>query len=88
MTAGRGWIAVALVVFATWKPTRLLFGAYLFGFVTILQFHAQGLGIILPVQLLAALPYLATIVVLVIISRDRRLLQNNLPASLGKAFLP
>ena len=88
MSAGRGWIAVALVVFATWKPTRLLFGAYLFGFVTILQFHAQGLGIMLPVQFLAALPYLATIVVLVVISRDRRVLQNNLPASLGKPFLP
>lgn len=88
MSAGRGWIAVALVVFATWKPTRLLFGAYLFGFVTILQFHAQGLGIMLPVQVLAALPYVATIVVLVIISRDRRVLQNNLPASLGKSFLP
>ena len=88
MSAGRGWIAVALVVFATWKPTRLLFGAYLFGFVTILQFHAQGLGIMLPVQFLASLPYLATIVVLVVISRDRRVLQNNLPASLGKSFLP
>ena len=88
MSAGRGWIAVALVVFATWKPTRLLLGAYLFGFVTILQFHAQGLGIMLPVQFLAALPYVATIVVLVIITRDRRLLQNNLPASLGKPFLP
>jgi ABC-type uncharacterized transport system permease subunit len=88
MSAGRGWIAVALVVFATWKPTRLLLGAYLFGFVTILQFHAQGLGIMLPVQFLAALPYLATIVVLVVISRDRRVLRNNLPASLGKPFLP
>ena len=88
MSAGRGWIAVALVVFATWKPTRLLFGAYLFGFVTILQFHAQGLGIMLPVQFLAALPYVATIVVLVVISRDRKVLQNNLPASLGKPFLP
>ena len=88
MSAGRGWIAVALVVFATWKPTRLLLGAYLFGFVTILQFHAQGLGIMLPVQFLAALPYVATIIVLVIISRDRRLLQNNLPASLGKPYLP
>lgn len=88
MSAGRGWIAVALVVFATWKPTRLLLGAYLFGAVTILQFHAQGLGIMLPIQFLAALPYLATIVVLVIISRDRKLLQNNLPASLGKTFLP
>ncbi len=88
MSAGRGWIAVALVVFATWKPTRLLLGAYLFGFVTILQFHAQGLGLVLPVQLLAALPYLATIIVLVVISRDRKVLQNNLPASLGKPFLP
>lgn len=88
MSAGRGWIAVALVVFATWKPTRLLLGAYLFGFVTILQFHAQGLGIMLPVQFLAALPYVATIVVLVVISHDRKVLQNNLPASLGKPFLP
>lgn len=88
MSAGRGWIAVALVVFATWKPGRLLLGAYLFGAVTILQFHAQGLGLDVPVQLLAALPYAATVVVLVLISRDRRLLQLNLPASLGKPFLP
>ena len=88
MSAGRGWIAVALVVFASWKPARLMLGAYLFGAVTILQFHAQGLGILVPVQFLAALPYVATIVVLVIISRDRRVLQNNLPASLGKPFLP
>ena len=88
MSAGRGWIAVALVVFASWKPARLMLGAYLFGAVTILQFHAQGLGILVPVQFLAALPYVATIVVLVIISRDRRVLQNNLPASLGKTFLP
>lgn len=88
MSAGRGWIAVALVVFATWKPGRLLLGAYLFGAVTILQFHAQGLGLDVPVQLLAALPYAATVIVLVLISRDRRLLQLNLPASLGKPFLP
>ena len=88
MSAGRGWIAVALVVFASWKPARLMLGAYLFGAVTILQFHAQGLGIMVPVQFLAALPYVATIVVLVVISRDRRVLQNNLPASLGKPFLP
>ncbi|MDD2988900.1 MAG: ABC transporter permease [Zoogloea sp.] len=88
MVAGRGWIAVALVVFAAWNPTRLLLGAWLFGGVTILQFHAQGLGIALPVQLLAALPYLATVVVLVLISRDKRLLQLNLPASLGKPWMP
>ncbi|GAB3242881.1 ABC transporter permease [Chitinimonas naiadis] len=88
MTAGRGWIAVALVVFASWKPARLMLGAYLFGGVTILQFHAQGLGLALPVELLAALPYLATVLVLVVISRDRTLLRLNLPASLGKPFLP
>ncbi|WP_341676427.1 ABC transporter permease [Niveibacterium sp. SC-1] len=88
MTAGRGWIAVALVVFATWKPLRLLLGAWLFGGVTILQLHAQGLGIAVPSQLLSALPYVATVLVLVLISRDRKLLQLNLPASLGKPFLP
>ena len=88
MTAGRGWISVALVVFATWKPLRLLLGAYLFGGVTILQLHAQGLGIAVPSQLLSALPYVATVLVLVLISRDRKLLQLNLPASLGKPFLP
>lgn len=88
MTAGRGWIAVALVVFATWKPGRLLLGALLFGFVTILQFNAQVLGVHVPVELLASLPYVATIVVLVVISRDKRLLQKNLPQSLGKPFLP
>lgn len=88
MVAGRGWIAIALVVFATWKPLRLMLGAYLFGGVTILQFHAQALGIEVPVEALAALPYLATIIVLVIISRDHKLLRMNLPASLGKSFLP
>jgi ABC-type uncharacterized transport system permease subunit len=88
MVAGRGWIAIALVVFATWRPMRLMLGAYLFGGVTILQFHAQALGMNVPVEFLAALPYLATIIVLVIISRDRKLLQMNLPASLGKSFLP
>lgn len=88
MVAGRGWIAIALVVFATWKPLRLMLGAYLFGGVTILQFHAQALGLEVPVEALAALPYLATIIVLVIISRDHKLLRMNLPASLGKSFLP
>lgn len=87
MTAGRGWIAVALVVFATWKPGRLMLGAYLFGGMTILQLHAQGLGVDLPSQLLAAVPYVATIVVLVLISRDRKHLQLNLPASLGKPWI-
>ncbi|NWK74220.1 ABC transporter permease [Acinetobacter sp. SwsAc6] len=88
MVAGRGWIAIALVVFATWKPTRLMLGAYLFGGVTILQFHAQALGLNVPNELLSALPYVATIVVLVIISRDKKLLKMNLPASLGKTFTP
>lgn len=88
MTAGRGWIAVALVVFAAWKPWRLLLGAYLFGGVTILQFQAQGLGIAVPSELLSALPYLATVVVLVVISRNPRTLQLNHPGSLGKPFIP
>ena len=92
MVAGRGWIAIALVVFATWKPTRLMLGAYLFGGVTILQFHAQALGLKSPYPHLlsgmSALPYVATIVVLVIISRDKKLLKMNLPASLGKTFTP
>jgi general nucleoside transport system permease protein len=87
MTAGRGWIAVALVVFATWKPSRLMLGAYLFGGMTILQLHAQGLGMELPSQLLAAVPYVATILVLVLISRDRKVLRLNLPASLGKPYI-
>jgi ABC-type uncharacterized transport system permease subunit len=87
MTAGRGWISVALVVFATWKPARLMLGAYLFGGVTILQLHAQGFGVAIPSQFLSALPYIATIVVLVLISRDRKLLLLNLPASLGKPFI-
>lgn len=88
MVAGRGWIAIALVVFATWKPTRLMLGAYLFGGVTILQFHAQALGLNVPNELLSALPYVATIVVLVLISRNKKHLKLNLPASLGKTFSP
>jgi len=88
MTAGRGWIALALVVFASWRPWRVLAGAYLFGAVSIGQLHAQALGIGVPSQLLSALPYLATIVVLVLISRNRRLTMVNTPASLGRPFVP
>ena len=88
MTAGRGWIAVALVVFASWRPFRVLAGAYLFGAVTIGQLHAQALGFGIPSQLLSSLPYLATILVLVLISRNRRLTMMNTPASLGRAFVP
>ena len=88
MTAGRGWIALALVVFATWKPARVLAGAYLFGGVTLAQFQAQAAGIELPSQVLAMLPYVATIVVLAIISRDAGLIRLNAPASLARPFHP
>jgi simple sugar transport system permease protein len=87
-TAGRGWIALALVVFAAWRPWRVLAGAYLFGAVSIGQLHAQALGIGVPSQLLSSLPYLATIVVLVVISGNRRLTLINTPASLGRPFVP
>jgi len=88
MSAGRGWIALALVVFASWRPLRVLAGAYLFGAVTIGQLHAQALGIAIPSQFLSALPYLATVVVLVVISGNRRLTMINTPASLGRPFVP
>jgi simple sugar transport system permease protein len=88
MTAGRGWIALALVVFATWLPWRLAIGALLFGAVGILQFHAQALGISVPAQFLSALPYLITIVVLVLISGNRMLMRSNTPAMLGQPFVP
>lgn len=88
MTAGRGWIALALVVFASWRPARVLVGAYLFGAVSILQFHAQAAGIGLPTQLMSALPYLATIIVLIMISRSKTLAKINTPACLGKPFVP
>lgn len=86
MSAGRGWIALALVVFATWRPGRVLLGAYLFGGVTILQLHGQGLGLEISSHLLSMLPYLVTIVVLVLISRDGSSLRLHAPASLGKPF--
>jgi simple sugar transport system permease protein len=88
MTAGRGWIALALVVFASWRPLRLLAGGYLFGAVSIGQLHAQAFGIDVPPQFLSALPYVATVVVLIVISRNRRLTLINTPASLGKPFVP
>jgi general nucleoside transport system permease protein len=88
MTAGRGWIALALVVFASWLPGRLVIGAYLFGAVTILQLHAQGAGLGLPSQLMTSLPYLATILVLVAISRVRATAGSTAPASLGVVFVP
>lgn len=88
MSAGRGWIALALVVFASWRPWRVLAGGYLFGAVSIGQLHAQAFGIGLPSQFLSALPYVATIVVLIIISHNRRTTLINTPASLGKPFVP
>jgi general nucleoside transport system permease protein len=88
MSAGRGWIALALVVFASWRPWRLLAGGYLFGAVSISQLHAQALGIGIPSQFLSALPYAATIIVLILISHNRRMTLINTPASLGKPFVP
>ena len=88
MVAGRGWIALALTTFATWRPARVVGGAYLFGGVTILTFHAQGLGVPVASQLLSMLPYIATIVVLVLISSNANYIKLNMPASLGKHFSP
>ncbi len=88
MTAGRGWIALALVVFASWLPGRVVAGAYLFGAVSVLQLHAQGAGLGIPSQLMSALPYLATVVVLVVMSRARGTTGSAAPASLGLAFVP
>lgn len=87
MTAGRGWIALALVVFSSWRPGRLVVGAYLFGAVTILQLHAQGWGIGIPSQFMSALPYLATVIVLVLLSRARSG-GSTAPAALGTVFVP
>ena len=88
MVAGRGWIALALTTFATWRPARVLLGAYLFGGVTMLQFHLQATGVQVASQLLSMLPYVATIVVLVLISRNPAWIRANMPAALGKPFHP
>ncbi|MBT4043837.1 MAG: ABC transporter permease [Rhodospirillaceae bacterium] len=88
MTAGRGWIALALVVFATWRPGRLLVGAYLFGGITVAQLHVQGFGFDIPSQFLSMLPYVATIAVLVAISADGTRARLNAPGSLGRIFHP
>jgi ABC-type uncharacterized transport system permease subunit len=90
MVSGRGWIAIALVVFATWRPFRVLVGAYLFGGVMVAQLFIQGSGlqIEIPSQFLSALPYLATIIVLVIISRNQSTVRLNAPVSLGIPYRP
>jgi len=88
MTAGKGWIALALTTFATWRPARILLGAYLFGGVTMLQLQLQGEGVQISSQFLTMLPYLATILVLVLISRNASFIRVNMPASIGKPFFP
>ena len=88
MASGRGWIALALVVFATWRPGRVMLGAYLFGGVTMLQLHGQGIGIDVPSQIMSMLPYLATVLVLVLISRDKIRIRLNAPADIGRVFHP
>jgi simple sugar transport system permease protein len=86
MTAGAGWIALAIVVFASWKPGRVLLGAYLFGGITVLQLNLQAAGVKVPVEILSMSPYLITILVLVIISADRSRAALNAPAALGRVF--
>jgi len=86
MTAGRGWIALALVVFATWKPERVLIGAYIFGGVTILQMNLQALGLRFPGQFFSMAPYVATIIVLVLISSNKLRIKLSAPASLTMPF--
>jgi simple sugar transport system permease protein len=86
MTAGSGWIALAIVVFASWKPERVLLGAYLFGGVAILQLNLQAAGVSIPVEYLSMSPYLITIVVLVAMSANRAKSALNAPAALGRVF--
>ncbi len=88
MTAGRGWIALALVVFASWLPWRIVAGAYLFGTITVMGFALQAHGIGIPSQLLSALPYVVTILVLVVMSGNKALTRANTPACLGQPFVP
>lgn len=88
MTGGRGWIALALVVFGSWLPWRVAIGAYLFGAVMILGFSLQAVGIGIPSQLLSSLPYVVTVIALVVISGNRALTRANTPACLGQPFVP
>jgi ABC-type uncharacterized transport system permease subunit len=88
MTAGRGWISLALVVFASWLPWRVAIGAYLFGTITILGFTLQAHGVGIPSQLLSSLPFIVTILALVVISGNRALTRANTPACLGQPFVP
>jgi general nucleoside transport system permease protein len=88
MTSGKGWIALALVVFGSWRPVRVLAGAYLFGTISILSFVLQAQSFEIPSQLLSSLPYLVTILALVVISGNKALTRRNTPASLGQPFVP
>ena len=88
MTAGRGWVALALVVFSSWMPRRVAVGAYLFGTVWIMGLYVQGVGIDVASQLLAALPYLVTIAALVMLSGNRTLTRVNTPTCIGQPFVP
>jgi general nucleoside transport system permease protein len=88
MTAGRGWIALALVVSASWRPGRVVAGALVFGAATVLQLHAQAFGVGLPGQALSAVPYLAAILALVLLSLGRRRGGTDAPAALGRDFMP
>ena len=88
MSSGRGWIALALVVFSTWLPKRVLIGAYLFGTVWIMGLYVQALGVPIPAQLLSSLPYLVTIVALIVISGNKTLTKVNTPACIGQPFAP
>jgi general nucleoside transport system permease protein len=88
MTAGRGWIALALTVFATWRPGRILLGAYLFGGVNVLQLTLQAQGVQLPAEFMSMAPYLVTIAVLCLISSNPAWIRLNMPSSLGKPFFP
>ena len=87
MTAGKGWIALALVVFASWRPLRIPIGALLFSGITVMQLVGQARGWTMPSQFLSMLPYIATIIVLVTISRNKEFSIINAPASLGKLFV-
>ena len=86
ITAGAGWIALAIVVFASWKPWRVLLGAYLFGGITVLQLNLQAAGASIPVEYLSMSPYLITILVLVIMSSGKGRASLNAPAALGQTF--
>lgn len=88
MTSGRGWIALALVVFASWLPYRVAIGAYLFGGISILSFMVQTFAWGIPPQLLSSLPYIVTVIALVVISGNRLLMRANTPACLGQSFVP